>query len=463
MSTVNPNMHFPPEVIVHIGSFLEMSRREIVQFTRLDKAIKEKGDQLLKSQYQRDFGKINSTYKTNPESFRRILLAAGKDPNANVNHSIYEVPSNLLERWKWIVGVENSLDKKVQENYDSNIDLLENTQATSIIRLKNQLEGFWHTDRQVKDYRQFKSAEQARATSGRMNKIFFACLKFLFKLCYNPSVLKIGKKLDDRSQETFAKIGKFNLNNKDYDVVAFHRLVDENTADPYKTNKDKNPNFKSQTSGRTYIGIIESNKPHSMKELFSHNQNFGVLIGRKDPGAPTWDNISCEDSIGHGTHAVSNSERYLITTGSSIQYFDSTTDVQGSDRLLDQKITQIMVEMTMQNKDIISLKVASHHDDLPVLMAGGFKSSRRKKIIEELTEFRANEGNKLFPPYKDYSSVSTSFETKDFTKKNVFYSREGSEAWSDIIQRAPILKPSASILPEYWVTKPKLIEEATTA
>jgi hypothetical protein len=105
------------------------------------------------------------------------------------------------------------------------------------------------------------------------------------------------------------------------------------------------------------------------------------------------------------------------------------------------------------------LKVESNHDELPVLTAGGFKNGDAAHVMEELDKFRAEADNKLFPPYKDYGGVSTQFKTKDFTEKNVFYSRGAPESWSDIVQREPILNRDAAVLPEYWVREPNIFEE----
>jgi len=429
MSTLNT------DTILHIGSFMNPS--DAVALTRVNKDVRANSDQLLRSQYQKTFGEINNIEQPDKKIMARLICRAEKQPNAAVNHNIYTVPSSRLERWKWIAGVENSLDKEAQEHYNSNINLLENSQATSIIQLKNQMKGFWHSDRQMKDYAQFKSKEQAQATSG----------------------LIIGKKLETRSRETFAKIGGFSLNNKNYDVAAFHILADEASVDQYRNyHDDTHRKFDSVSYGKTYIGIFEREQPHSLESLGLRgpNHNFHVHIGR-DKIKPDWFEISSEGSIGNGKDAVFGSKRHLII-GNGLEYRDRTQDAQGSDRLLDQKLTQVMIEVTIQNKAIISLQVDSNHDDLAVLTAGGFESHSTEARIKELNDFRSEEGNKLFPPYRDYGSVKTTFETTDFTKKNVLYSRGAPEAWSDIIEREPILKPNAAILPEYWARKPNIVD-----
>lgn len=441
------------DVTSYDGSFSDPTTA--MPLTYVNGGVRVKFNNSLRELYIKAFG--HTTQQADNTIFRPLLHYAKNQPNAAVNHNIYKAPNNCLERWKWIVGVENSLDREVQKNYDSQISLLENSHATSVIQLKNQMMAFWHTDRQIKDYKQFKSDEKTRATSGIIGKIFFACVGFLFKRFYNPSLLNVGKNLEIRSQQTFAKIGGFNLNNKDYDVVAFHILADENSVIPSDYyHDDTHRKFHSESSGRTTVGIFEKQQPHSLGSLrrYGPNQNFSALIGREEADSSE---ISSEEVYNHGQKAVLNSKRHLIVDN-GLGYRGRTIKEEGSDRLLDQKLTQIMVEMSMQNKKIISIRVDSNRDDLPVLTAGGFKSLCADEVMKELKKFRSKEGNKLFPPNRNYSGVGTRFLMKDFTENNVSYSRDGVDSWSNIIQREPILEPEAAILPEYWARKPNIVE-----
>lgn len=442
------------DILLHIGSFLSFS--DAVALTVINKDMKANSDEFLRDQYVKHIGKIslNILQQVDKKIIARLLCCADKQPNAAVNHNIYKAQSNTLEWWKWIVGVENNHDKEAQKNYNNAIHLIENSLATSIVQLKNQMQIFWHLDRQIKDYKKFKSNEKALLKSCLINRIFFACIEFLFKVWYNKTALTTGKKLESRSRETFAKIGGFNLDSIDYDVVAFHILADEDSRNPHRIYHD-DTHFNSITYGNTHVGIFEREKHHSFTLFggYGPNQNFSVLIGRETVDAQ----ISHEGCISQGDEAVLNSKRHLLIHD-NLRYAGTTLDAQGSDRILDQKLTQIMVEMTMQNKKIISLQVNSNGDDLPVLTAGGFKSGNSEKLINELMKFRSEAGNKLFPPYHDYSSANTKFETNNFTGQNVRYSKEVIESWSDIIQRDPILSQDSAILPEYWAIKPNVID-----
>jgi hypothetical protein len=190
-----------------------------------------------------------------------------------------------------------------------------------------------------------------------------------------------------------------------------------------------------------------------------------------------------------GNDSVSNKKRSLVI--SSLNYRDgvsTSSSPHGSDRELDQKLTQIMVEIAMQNERISQVEATSTHDYLPVLTAGGLISQEHVvDILNEIDTFRSNPENKLFPPYADYGRASVYFYPGDYNREIVFYAKkltsEGTtgldseentnasrinpdfphlkpESWNEIIERAPILNPGAAILPEYWERKPNIVDEA---
>ena len=339
------------------------------------------------------------------------------------------------------MGVENNLDVKVQKNYDSSINLLINTEPASIIQLKNKLIGFWHADRQIKDYKTYKSEEIKRATDWLLGRIFFACAGFFYKYYYNPSILNIGKKLDSRSKKTFAKIGRFHLEGKDYDVVAFHILADEKYMGPFPSISK----FRSVSS--TNISFLEKGQIPFFMDRSKHNFSISIIRKKLDAGYPSLffeeDNLNQIAMFGQRHFSI---ERLV--------YLDYTEHVHGSDRLLDQKLTQIMIEILMQNHGSKSLKVTSHYDTSIVLAAAGFRGRESQKRLEELREFRFyNDENKLFPSYKDYGTDNLTFKPEDFTKQIVSFSRNASETWEEIIEREPILTKKSGIFPEYWEIK----------
>ena len=316
-------------------------------------------------------------------------------------------------------GEENSL---VEEDYNCSINLLENTEPTSIYQLKNILLSFWHLDRQIKDYNDFISKE-----------------------CDCNLGIKIGKDLALRSSETFAKIGFFYHNEKKYNVTAQHILADE------RKNVSNKRKFFSMTNGATTIAISESGRAGQVSHMFS------VCLGRKSKDS---EDIYNETHSLHKIEPVLNNERHLVVDN-LLCYNDSTKAPEGSDRLLDQKLTQIMIEMIIQNERIVSLDVISAFDDLPVLVAAGFEAEINKGILNELIRFRSIEGNKIFPPYFDYGSDPTIFKKEWLAEERVYFSKDVNiiASWDEIINKEPILTEKSGILPEYWEVKPNIVDE----
>lgn len=438
-------VQLPPEMWGHIASFLPT--KDLVALSETDRLLNVTVNDFFMNIYQEIFGEIPKKQEFNPSMLLPIYLT---HPNPKIDHNIYKIPATFLERWKWYLGVENQLDREVQENYDRCIKLVENTQPTSILQLKNKLLAFWHLDRQLKDYEIFKSTTQ----KNHIGAVFFNALGYLLKTFYNPSVITLGKKLDLRSQETFAKLGQFKHQDQDYEVIASHRLADEQSqllGEPIQY-------FRSIRHGITTIKIVKKDQPHEESKYYldvllywglSNNKSF--YTGEDCVGKDPVDHDQCRIEV-----------RWL-------SYNDSTDAEEGSNRELDQKLTQIMVEMTMQNKNITYTSVDSKGDNLPVLVAAGFKTlpaERSEKVMQQVQRHRdASPQNNLFPPSRDYHTVATRFTHEGFTEKNVYYSRnvhyskEGEgQSWSEIINN-PILRNGSAVLPPFWAKPLNFVQQ----
>ncbi len=406
------------------------------------------------------------------DSDARIAYYRASQPDVEENHNHFNVPSRLLEKWKWLAGVENNLDKRAQENYNELVQKVEAIQVNSIIELKEKIQCCWHVDRELKDYEALRANERDAAKIGIINRIFFACVTFVLKRFYKPSEsLHFCPRLEERSKEIFAEIGGFSHNGENYKVVAFHLMGDENSSSQckkYVTPSQKT--FDSISYGKTYIGIFsDSVKPnfHAL-DRFPHTNvpTFGITLGRErlSDRKLNGSNISDEFIIDHHKCPVSNSpdKRHLVIN-SNLQYRDITVHPQGSDRTLDQKLTQVMVEMTMQN-NVNSLRVTANRNDFPMLVDGGFQATYDentcffRNMKQQLSRFRSVAENNLFPPATDYGSMGASFKTATFKDDQVGYSRGPERSWSSIIAAEPILKLGAAILPEYWAVAPNIQE-----
>lgn len=461
------------EITPHIASFLSPEKTA----TSIQHRIFNSGEEtvpvfplgevprrgVIENTYQKVLGQTARMPLDEEEMLRCIRRNDSKQPDARVNHSAYSAPGNCLERWKWIVGVENSLDRQVQQKYETVVRSIEQQPTASILQLKNKMVAFWHADREVVDYIQFCSEEKALATSGMMNKIFFSCLGFLFKLYYKPSsdLTRLTVELDRRSASTFATIGEFQLGNQEYDVVACHPLGDHRHAQQEENDDETHRAFHSKSSGKTYVGIFEKGDNNRRLRRFGYHgdrHNCQVQIAR-DAVDPSFHKYHYEACTEHRTAAVYGNRRHLFV-GNDIAYRDGTRNAEGSDRELDRKLTQIMIEIAHQN-NVTSLQVTSNRSDFAVLAASGFNSCGFSRgagnMLQELDRFRAaQQSNKLFPPYEDYATIRTEFKMDGFNAPNVSYSREEVKSWSEIVEEEPILREGAAILPEYWAVKPNI-------
>lgn len=325
--------------------------RDLVLLSGVNKSLREISIPHLKNLYQKTFGKIDEGQEFYPY-VRHLHQLNQKHPHGTIGNNVYKAPSNFSDRWKWILGVNNNIDQKMKENYDRSVQLLENTQPTSIIQLKNKLQGFWQLDRYIKDYENFKKEERARVLSGKVKTIFLGFVGFLLKIYYGSSTISVGKKLELRSKETFAKIGQFKLDNKDYDVVAFHCLADEQTPNQYPKLLVEDRPFHSVDKGLTQISIVERQQPH-------HNSKytFSICLGRELANRLPCtilmkSDISSEDcSMTHGYAEVLKHRRYLVVNNRL------PSRDKNPDRSLVQKLNRILIEMILQNKNIIGLWV----------------------------------------------------------------------------------------------------------
>lgn len=143
-----------------------------------------------------------------------------------------------------------------------------------------------------------------------------------------------------------------------------------------------------------------------------------------------------------------------LNVGEDLEYRDSTSDPIGSDRGLDQKLTQIMVEVARQNKGVRQIKLRAVHDFLPVLIASGFRvelgENKRQRVEAKIREFRQVEGHQLFPPYYDYASDGVYLDMTACTESNVRFSKKWDDAtsWDAIIKKNPILESGAAVFPK---------------
>lgn len=364
--------------------------------------------------YQALFGGLKNSSVKDEYAMRRLSYSADLQPKTIQNHAKnFKEPKTFWERLKWLSGVDNPLDQEVQKLYDRQIAVLENTQPTSPLQLKRVLAGFWHTDRMIDDYLDKKY----KARGSNIESIFFTCMGCLLSFYYKWSTLKKGPTLEERSQKLFAQMASFSLNGKTYDVIGQHIC----SAD--KNNQE----FTSNWHGKTYIGIYEKSVPHNKRTIGPQSpfHNFSAMIATREP---------------------EGGKKLLYVD--EINYKDQTEEPNGSDRLLDKSLTQIMIEVLMQNGSAKGIEVKSSSDQLPVLLAAGFPFPKSNYTLKELQDFRSQQGHRLFPPHQDYGSHVTALN--DLTIENVYFTKGNPVRWRKIIRLNPILHNERGVLPDFW-------------
>ncbi len=429
--------------LLHIGLFL--NSKDLISLSNTDKMIYELSNQILKKRYQTIFGKISEDkLLINRESMIRLLFIANKQPDCSANYNRHQVPTDSEQEERWRFGIVGKLDRELQDSYKNAVSLLENTQVTSIEQLKSQIQAFWHLNAQVKDYLYFKIKYWNKDPIRKGKKFPADYLFTIFTRGINY------KSLNKRSASLCAKIGAFQFNGINYNVVAFHHLIDNSLISTSCSHIYTFKKFyKSTYEGYTFIGCLEEGQPCSISQAYKNKGNFRIALARQD--AKQQGVVFSEAANGK---RVLEDKRYLNTSYQQV-HNECTEKAQGSDRVVDQKMTQIMVELLMQNREIIALKSFSAHSELAVLTAAGFKHSKFFEVMKEINAFRSETQNNLFPPYKDYEREWVELKTEDLTEKNVSFSRKIAESWSEIIRKNSILTPNSSILPEYWVNEPR--------
>ncbi len=253
--------------------------------------------------------------------------------------------------------------------------------------------------------------------------------------------------LHDAIENTHAKIGEFSIHRDgikmDFNVSAVAYLYNSNNTKQFK--------FSGNT--RIYIHPAEQPLPLNIDDRRKlHGLAVINTIRQSDGG---WTN---EEFMRYNEKMDLREQWFNI----ELESRSVVTDPKGSNRELDQKILQIMVEILQQNKSKSHLRIISYDADYVVLVMGGFmergdNANRSNETIQQIMEFRANPESNLFPPFHDHSQPRLTFNREQLEQKNVRLSREQGlepESWIQITKREPILYRGGGRIPDYWTTKP---------
>lgn len=414
-SITNDASYLNEDVIKHIGSFLD--GKNYLDFSSMNRCSRQQFTTNLKSSYERTFGKLNDDMPLDNQAILHLLTSTEEERNVEMkNH--FSKGSTRFERLKWLLGLENEIDKKIINLCRDQVTLLNNTLPTSIMHVRNQSLAFWLLTHKIKQYREWKTSERNAQVEGRIRTIkviFYVFLKVLLMIFYKPtrplSLPEINTPV--------AKIGDFKIKRTNYHVFARKRISND------------------KCGNRVQVGILKEGEPyHDLnRDPFLFAPNFTMMIGRRSkPDIKTTeipDHIVKENF--YNLQPPAYNKRHLIVEHDEL-FFEPTVwfpNGDYSERVLDQKLIQIMIEIVRQTQDILSLEVFKGDHDYLMLHAGGFNTFQGEN-----------------PRFGSHSYFKT---------KYLPYSFAGSESWEEIIQQEPILYPGAGVIPEYWSRKPQII------
>jgi hypothetical protein len=374
----------------------------------------------------------------------------------------FNPPESRWERFKWSLGLRNSLHEQVMQEYDKAIFLLENTLPTTILQLKNHFVAFCYLDGKIKAYQKAaaEGEKQLFERAGKCARIFYRFIRFVLSFFIPSSRLGIKTNPKDRSKRLYARIGGFEINKEEYDVIArvFFRKGGE---------LDKSSFY---MDGSVHVCIFPKSSPPSAQEMLKTQGDYPYICASIERRGLEDKNCIAEKHL--YSKPLTNHDRILGI--SEMNCFDEGQGAIGSDRLLDQKLAQIMIEMAQQNDDIREIHTMANQDALPLLVAAGFWGScggpthilDPKYILEQLKElktFREQPTHKLFPPSRDYAVSKMRFSIKTINSRDVYFQKEWvPQSWPEKIAQGPILNEGAGKLPEYWIKKtnvPPLMEQ----
>lgn len=371
--------------------FRGLTKRDMVAIRATNKKLRQIAIPLI---YPYFFGRVNPSFTPDQAALASLVNVFGKQP--------CDFKSFVIE------SLKNTPFGKVQETYDRRIALLENTTPTSILQLKALELGFYWTDLALTDYQNNKDIQKKEVTAH-------------------------GKPLHERCMSLFATIGGFRIQEKIYQVVAHH--IYRNVH-----------GLESKNFGSLTILIVE----RSTLPCFQC-PNFKVLISRQS--AATTKIYENESHYRPGQYV--NNIRIIEVIGGLEFHYDHVSDSNGSDRLVDQKLIQIAIEVCLQNNNIKELRIPFYDPDRPLFTAAGFIDTRSQ---DKLRSFRKDPRHKAFPPSSNERGfVKGAWILRgDLCEKNVMRSGDKLGSWEEVIAQEPILNPGAGVLPEFWAFRPNM-------
>lgn len=372
-------------------------------------------------------------------------------------------------RWdhvKWLCQVENSVSvshSNALSAIDKQIERVQKIRPENYFHLSHLFQRF--STLQVKrhiflteqKYQQTLHAQQT-ASLGFVMRLFISCMKCLMScpgvryfyppvnVASNAPQQKVFQILDDFLQTTYVTAGHFKISEesptdstkplqKNYEVRIYGRLKDSailNHLDFFIVPTDAPPKI-----------TLNKKSPY---------QSFTVSL-------PTSKKTHQEE----GKDGENSGEEHSIKVLCIKELFFKERpkgSLSKGGRPLDEKLTQVMVEILIQNRWLNHVMVVeTYHADAIVLVAGGFNrpdgdtkesNSADSQLLTSFLAARFKERNvSYYPAFENYGLHPMFLAHHALEQKNVYYGRFDPRSWNDIRETDPILHETGGMLPRY--------------
>lgn len=395
------------DLFPRIAYFLE-SPQDVLSLMQVSRFARAESWKVISEKYQECFGKFNAECDS-PELQHALRLHL---------HSVGKVVDRCAASFSRM-RPSMATGRQLQQEYERMVDLLHQTESTTIIQLKNRALALGFTQGSCYGYRQD-----------------FADLDFY------DAISECGRKLS-------ATLSSFSLGGQQYAIKA--ALEDQGST--------LMMNFLLKTLTGSVIISVE-NKEDGARVYFP------VALGRCSSfNSQIEKDLMLEKP--EDIWPVKRESRWVL----DVRNIDLTPSRVpfDPDQKLGRKIIQLLIEMAKQDPRISEIRVQCSNFDPWVFAAAGFgkrysiypiypgasmdqtREHLWRESIQKILEFRQNPQNPLFPT-EDASSTTLVFEMNSFKEERVYFKRGGeSESWEEIIAQNPLLPSQAGILPEFWV------------
>jgi len=368
----------PPEVLHHVLGFCD--RKFPAVLASVDKALRGRTDELMLQNVIPYFGQKNANHleELDIRLIRGLFLSifdarpfifSVSDPWLM---NLVKVPTDPSEKKKWLVKAENLVDREIQSEYCGALKSLNKIEIVTPWQNRTLLSVVCSCNDQMNSYENFRRCEVGKTPRFKHK---FPRMKMMSSSDTCASI--------DRLVDTAVQIGTCEFNDKQFNVLLFHRLCNGKVRTYITISEiDKKPNF--ENSRHAYFRMEDLTDPDYLQITELHTT------------------CDCQDH-----------------------------DDVGSDRLDDQIIIEIALEIARKKNLGVKVDNKRAHNYLPVLVNAGFtplsfdaatkswpNKERALEVRKQLEEFRAVTGNPQFPPCtQEYNLLGT--EPASITKEAV--------------------------------------------